>query len=124
MIQILKIPKKKKDIYFFKSLLVLSILIITISALCMIYFHYKSRAQAKASELILNSYTISKLYSDSVLTYTEPSSPYIIGTIYIPKIFLELPIISEMSDELLAISACRFYGPLPNSIRKYLYCWA
>ena len=83
----------------------------------MIHIIYRNRSQTKISELLLNSYAISRLYSNSVLTYVEHNSPYIIGILEIPKISLNLPVISETSDDLLLISACRFYGPLPNSIR-------
>ena len=37
-----------------------------------------------------------------------------IGYIEIPKINIKYPILSNISDELLKVSPCRFYGPLPN----------
>src|SRR5699024_4019581 len=38
----------------------------------------------------------------------------IIGTIQIPKLNITYPIFSGYSDDLLKISPCRFYGPLPG----------
>ncbi len=118
MNQILNIPNKiTKYLFFFKILLSLSIIIITVSLICMFYLNYQNNTKAEISNLMLTSYTISKLYSNTVFSYEEPSSPYIIGTLEIPSISLNLPIISEMNDELLSISACRFYGPMPNRPR-------
>ena len=34
------------------------------------------------------------------------------------------PILSTTSEELLKISPCRFYGPMPNEPRKFMYCWS
>ena len=122
MNQILQTPQNKQYLFFFKLLLSISLLIIIICSIITLYAEHQNNVQAKVSELILNTYTISKLYSTSILTYIESDSPYIIGTLEIPKISLCLPIISQMDDNLLAISACRFYGPFPNTARQYLYC--
>lgn len=45
-------------------------------------------------------------------TTTEPSS--IIGMIEIPILNIVYPILLDSTDELLRISPCRFYGPMPN----------
>ena len=44
------------------------------------------------------------------------SSPFVIGLIKIDKLDLLYPILSTVSDDLLNISPCRFYGPMPNQV--------
>ena len=46
---------------------------------------------------------------------------YTVGTINIPSINVNYPILSETSVELLKISPCKFWGPNPNEVRKFLY---
>ncbi len=118
MNQILNTPKKiLKYVYFFKILLIISLFVIATSIIYMFYLNYKKDEKAKISKLMLNSYSISKLYSDTSFYFNEPSYPYVIGTLEIPSISLNLPILSEMNDDLLTLSACRFYGPMPNEVR-------
>lgn len=40
----------------------------------------------------------------------------VIGLIEIKSIGINYPIISSYNDDLLKISPCRFYGPMPNEI--------
>jgi Ser-tRNA(Ala) deacylase AlaX len=46
---------------------------------------------------------------------------YTIGTIKIPKINLNYPILSSSSVELLKIAPNKFWGPNPNEVRKFVY---
>lgn len=77
------------------------------------------RQKEKVSKELLDNYQLTTLYSD--FPYYEASNvvvenPFVIGMINIDKIDLNYPILSESNDELLRISLCRFYGPMPNEV--------
>lgn len=125
MNQILFYPFKKnmlhsKKFIFFIIFLFSSILILV----CLFYysFHFSlQRENEKLSESFSDTYRILSLYSNSTvstlkMTTSSEKEYSIIGTIRIPKLHLDLPILSETSDELLKISPCYFYGPSPNEI--------
>lgn len=62
-----------------------------------------------------SNYTTNSLTSDNEKTFQYESNQFsIIGTITIAKINISYPILSDISKELLKISPCRFYGPMPN----------
>ena len=60
-----------------------------------------------------SSYTAQKLNTNNVSDYYEP---FVIGLIKIEKIDLVYPILSSINEDLLKVSPCRFYGPMPNSV--------
>ncbi|MBO4815972.1 MAG: sortase [Clostridia bacterium] len=67
----------------------------------------------------MNSFNIETLYSSENSSYNiiELNNDFsVIGIIEIPKIKIKYPILSNVNDEFLKISACRFYGPYPNKI--------
>ena len=76
------------------------------------------KSEEKKGELLLDTVQLSQLYTSVNNIDTSisriPSSPFIIGSINIEKLNISYPIFSETSDELLKISPCRFYGPMPN----------
>ncbi|MBR6033891.1 MAG: sortase [Clostridia bacterium] len=62
---------------------------------------------------------ISTLYSATIIPYDNFDYSGIyhsIGTLEIPAIKLNLPILSELNDDLLKLSACHFYGPTKNTV--------
>ena len=125
MNQILNTPKSIKKYKLLKTELTITLILIVVFLLYIFYLIYLEDKRKEISRDIFKHYKIAKLYSNVEYVYNaEPVSPYIIGNIEIPSISISLPIISETTDELLKLSVCRFYGPLPNQIRKYLYCWA
>lgn len=74
--------------------------------------------QKNKSTILKEKYNISTIYStntnyDALKLSNEIS---IIGLIDIPKINISYPIISNINENLLKISVCRFAGPLPNRI--------
>ena len=106
---------------FFNLQLILSILAILV---LVSYFFYNSsllKKQEKFADLIKNNYSISKLYSDISKNSTNDNnisslpSNSILGIIKIPKLDLSYTFFSGLTDDLLKISPCRFYGDLPNS---------
>lgn len=118
MNQILVTKKFHKKTLFFKLQFILSLIIIFISSFYFLYIFYVMKSEEKKGELLLDTVQLSQLYTSNNNIDTSisriPSSPFIIGSINIEKLNISYPIFSETSDELLKISPCRFYGPMPN----------
>jgi len=85
----------------------------------------------KISKQLMSIYHVSTLYANSTdysaeLIDNSPktsfATPFVIGMIKIDKIGLNYPILSDSNKELLDISLCRFAGPMPNEVRKSMYC--
>ena len=96
-----------------------SIILIIVITISILYNAVKIYKQEKYSEQILNNYNITKLYSnlssnETSLSDKNVESSYVVGVIEIAKINVNYPIFSNYNDELLKISPCRFYGPLPG----------
>jgi LPXTG-site transpeptidase (sortase) family protein len=80
------------------------------------------KEEEEKSLKLLNIYNISRLYSSSdrnedilnIQNINTSSSTIIIGIIEISKINIVYPILSKSTDNLLKVSPCKFYGPLPN----------
>lgn len=102
-----------------KFQLYFSITFVIFIGIFIIYNTINSYKQEKYSKQILNNYNITKLYSNLSSNVTSDSdknfeNSYVIGILEIPKINVNYPIFSNYNDELLKISLCRFYGPLPG----------
>lgn len=109
--------------FFYKILFIISIFIITICTLYFIYEWIDKGNKAKLSDILSESFNISTLYSYNNSYNANPTNTYntdhdfsVIGIIEINKIKVNYPILSHISDELLKISTCRFYGPTPNEV--------
>jgi len=102
--------KSKKLKFIFKLQFYLSILIIASLLTIHIINIYQLNEKEKYSNQLLNNYNITKLYSN--VQVFENSD--IIGIIEIPMINVYYPIFSDCNEELLKISPCRLYGPLPG----------
>ncbi|MBP3255782.1 MAG: sortase [Clostridia bacterium] len=112
-----RIQLKMKIIFF--VFIFLSFLLISF----FLFLKFKSVKKNKYSQELTNSYKIATLYKNYDAKFTsnqnnnfEKRNTFVIGLIEIPKINLIYPILSNISDELLEISVCHFYGPLPNEI--------
>jgi len=110
---------KKNTRKKFKFLLCMSI----ISAFCFaLYFLYSSYIKSKKeniSKKLLNSFNLEHLYSNNnytTITLNTNEKYLVIGSIEIPCIQIDYPILSDINDELLKIAPCRFYGPFINEI--------
>ncbi len=119
------------DNYFKKKhLLKLQFYILTFIAivliLCYMCFRYNLYKTEKFSAELIDNFNISKLYSnnsnytanliDKNIYFYEGDTFSVIGIIKIPKINIVYPISSEISNKLLKVATCRFYGPNPNEI--------
>ncbi len=114
-----KHTKKNK----FIIVLICSIFLIVIA--CFIYFFikYKMSQKEKLSKDLVSNFNIMTLYSNTTGNYIVSQvesetevEPFVIGLIQIDEIGLTYPILSTTNEELLKISPCRFYGPMPNEV--------
>ena len=102
----------------------ISISIIFLFIILYIYLKYNSLQKSKISKNLEYKFQIRNLYSSTMSEYNankttaevQFAEPFIVGLLKIEKIGLMYPILSETSNELLEISPCRFYGPMPNKI--------
>lgn len=108
----------------FKIILLIFIFISISSIILLIFLKYNSFKKEKISKDLINNFGITTLYSNSnaysskltSIRSFEDENPLVIGLIKIDKIDLFYPILSTTSEELLEISPCRFYGPMPNEV--------
>ena len=105
----------------FKFILIFSILIIALCIIIYLILKYNSYKKEKISKELLTNFGITTLYANSnnyiaSKTTNNIEEPFVIGLLKIDKIKLMYPILSNTSEELLKISPCRFYGPMPNEI--------
>lgn len=97
----------------FTLILIFSIIVFVIVIITYFYSTYIENNQKKLYSTLSNTYNISQLYatnSSDVLGENEALFN-IIGIIKIDKIKISAPILSTISDELLKIAPCKFYGP-------------
>ena len=123
------INKKKKFVLFFKSSYILSTIIALFFSFYYFYRLFNIDQNERLSQILMNSYDVSRLYSEGSDTHTNSSLNLysgerfsIIGILQIDKIDFKYPILSDISDHLLQIAPCRFHGPLPNETRQFMYC--
>ncbi len=106
-----------KKIFNIQFLLSIFAIFIVIS----IFTYYKISLNKKEnfSNLLINNYSIAKLYSNNTNNNTNHNIPLepnsIIGIIQIPILNISYPIFNDLNDELLKTSPCRFYGDFPSS---------
>lgn len=105
-------------------LIIVSAIFLIIIAFGIYFFtKYELSQKEKISKNLVSNFNIMTLYSNSNDNYiaTEiiaksKEEPFVIGLIQIDEIGLTYPILSSTTEELLKISPCRFYGPMPNEI--------
>lgn len=104
----------------FKFIFIISILIIALCVIIYLFLKYNSYKKEKISNALITNFGITTLYANNnnyiATTTANVEEPFVIGLLKIDKINLMYPILSNTSEELLKISPCRFYGPMPNEI--------
>ena len=110
-----------------KILIIIGIILITTSLVLITYNNYEEINAGKKSELALdaiknniNTLNIENETSNQENINNEPKEMKTtsingyeyIGTIYIPSLDLELPVMSEYDYERLTIAPCRYYGSI------------
>lgn len=135
--QVKKTQRKKTNISkIYKIQFTISTFIAIIFLIIFFIRLYNIRQKENISKSLMNSYSISTIYSNTTdysVSLTNNSanidehlvpSPFVIGMLKIDKISLNYPILSDSNKNLLEISLCRFAGPMPNTPRELMYCWA
>lgn len=112
-----KLKNKFIIIFFF------SIFLIIITLLIFFIIKYNSLKKENISKDLIKDFNIQTLYSNtngdyisSQITSNINDDLFVIGLIQIDSISIIYPILSNVTDEGLKISPCRFYGPMPNNI--------
>lgn len=114
MNQILFVKTNSKK---YKIQLAISLIILITSFSFWLCYYLSAKSKNNFSDSLLNSFNIERIYSDNegyTVVELDSNSTTVIGIIEIPNINIKYPILSNINDELLKISPCRFYGPLPN----------
>lgn len=106
--------KEKKNWFKFQFAFSLFILIL-LSLGGSFYFYHLERKEDFSNSLIAN-YNIYRLYSTPGDNFEneKESTNGLFGIIEIPKIKLYYPVFSHLTEDLLKISPCKFYGDTPN----------
>ena len=106
------INKKKTNKNFFHLQFIVSIIILFFFIIFLIYSFFNMNKKEKLSDSLLGNYNIYKLYANNLqdTTHKQDNENNIFGVIEIPKININYPIFSNLSEELLKISPCKFYG--------------
>ena len=108
----------------FIIILVCAIILIFIAIFLYFFIKYNMNKKEKLSRNLVSNFSIMNLYSNTIDNYVSEQlaveskeEPFVIGLIQIDEIKLTYPILSTTTEELLTISPCRFYGPMPNEVR-------
>lgn len=117
----LKTNNKTNSLKKFKFILIFSVIVIIICIIIYLFLKYNSYKKEKISKDLVTNFSITTLYANNnnyiaSKTTNNIEEPFVIGLLKIDKINLMYPILSNSSEELLEISPCRFYGPMPNEI--------
>ncbi len=120
ILEIKNFKKRKKYIKLFKIQLFISLILIIFYTIYCLCFYIIGIKKENISNTLLNTFSLERLYSKSqnytTVQLNKNSNYSVIGIIEIPKINVKYPILSDVNDELLKISACRFHGPYPNKV--------
>lgn len=110
---------RKKTLFFLQ--LSFSLFFVIAISIFIFYNNFNLSKKENYSNQVLENYNIARLYAnlnnniDSASNEIDSNQIFnIIGIIEISKINLYYPVFSMYSDELLKISPCKFYGPLPG----------
>lgn len=110
---------------FFKILFFSCFILAILSTIYYAYYLFDHNQKEQLSKQLVDNFTITRLYhqENSYETSTmttnlenETTSFSVIGLIEISNININYPILSDISEELLKIAPCKFYGPMPNEV--------
>lgn len=118
--------KIKKKTFFFKFQLFFCSIITLSVFLYYTYSLYNNNQKENISKKLVNNFNITSIYASDDYNATRTSNINfyetnentftVIGLIEINSININYPILSTVSDDLLKIAPCRFYGPMPNEV--------
>lgn len=107
-----KKPLTKKN--WFKFQFAFSILIMILLVVCGSFYFYHLERKEDFSNSLIDNYNIYRLYNKSEKNSKEEAPNGLFGIIEIPKINLYYPVFSNLTEDLLKISPCKFYGDSPK----------
>lgn len=109
---------KKLNSHLFKVQFTISIIIIIVLIGFIVYTSYSLQNKENLSNNLIGNYNIYKLYADvssnnnDLVQNTQANNLF--GIIEIPKINLYYPVFSNLSEDNLKVSPCKFYGDSLN----------
>lgn len=98
---------------FFRLQFTISIIIIIVTISFSIYYIYSLNNKEKMSQKLIGNYNIYKLYAN-VKKEKQSIENNLFGIIEIPRINLYYPVLSNLTEENLKVSPCKFYGTTLN----------
>ena len=113
--------QKRKNWFRFQFTVSIFIVLLLIGGAA--FYFYRLGQKENFSNRLLANYNIYRLYSNSGQTTAteqgeeetqESASNGLFGIIEIPKIGLYYPVFSHLSEDLLKVSPCKFYGGSPK----------
>lgn len=104
---------KKKN--WFKIQFSFSVVFTIMLIICGSYYLYYLGKKEDFSDNLIANYNIYRLYSSSNTDTQEETFNGLFGIIEIPKINLYYPVFSSLTEDLLKISPCKFYGENLNT---------
>lgn len=121
---------RNKKFNFLKFQFIFCTVLAFITTVYYFYMQYEKFQNQVLSEDIVENFSITNLYDNYDASYisneniykTDTSTFSVIGLIEIKSIGVYYPIINEFNYDLLKIAPCKFLGPNPNEVRKYVYC--
>ncbi len=118
MNQILLVKDNKefnKKSFALKTQFIFYFIIFISLILIFIYMRYNSQKNSnQIAANLSNSYHVYRLYANNTSLNKTSNNPYIIGSIEIPKLNISYPVFSTLTEELLKVSPCRFYGEITD----------
>lgn len=119
----MKIQTTNRSIKKFQFIFWFSFFVVLLCFIFYFFMQYHAWQNEKLSQDLASHFHIRNLYAneneytaEKTLSNVEGEVPFVIGLLKIDKINLTYPILSTTSEELLKISPCKFYGPMPNEI--------
>lgn len=101
---------------WFKFQFIFSISILTTLTLVGVFYFYSLQKKEKFSNHLIANYNIYRLYSHTENKEATEAPNGLFGIIEIPKINLYYPVFSSLTEDLLKISPCKFYGNSLGSV--------
>lgn len=112
-----KQTKKLEKKNWFRFQFTFSVLIVSSLLLIGGFYWYHLQKEEKFSNHLIANYNIYRLYqnsNDEKESLEEENANGLFGIIEIPKINLYYPVFSNLTEDLLKISPCKFYGNSPK----------
>ncbi len=129
-------PKHKKTFsIFFKIQFVFCIIVVFAVSGYFTYLQFDKNQNEELSKQIVDRFSITNLYKNNESNYsasrqsientyqTNSLNFSVVGLIEIDTLGINYPIINEFNYDFLKIAPCKFLGPNPNQVRKYVYRW-